>query len=283
MRNGKIATIIAALVLLAACGLWFWIGRDGTGLLVVTALDVGQGDAILIRTPNGNDILIDGGPSAAVLERLARHLPPSDRTIELVIVTHTDADHVNGLADVATHYRIGRVLDNGTSTTNPAYRRWTDILERQHTSRSIVTSGDRFEIDGVLLEVIWPDPTVDLSRSSRNDTSVVVRMVYGSTSFLFTGDISSDIESRLLLQHYIQSTNVLKVAHHGSAYSSDTAFLDAVASQYALISAGKGNSYGHPHRVVVQRLRERNIEVLRTDESGDIIVESDGRELTIDH
>jgi len=277
----KIVAVIGGLIVVVCVSLWFWErSSGGTGALSVTALDVGQGDAILIRTPHGADILIDAGPpSGHVVEKLGAHLSPSDREIELVVVSHTDADHIGGLADVAAHYRIGRVLDAGTSSSNPTYAKWLGALDDRHVERMTARAGVTVNIDGVRCSVVWPGSDADLVKASVNDTSVIVELAYGTTSFLFTGDAGAEVEARMLQRQAVHHVDVLKVAHHGSVYSSSVEFLDAVKPTFAIASVGRGNSYGHPHGIVIDRLKARGAEVLRTDEMGDVRLESDGEEV----
>ncbi|MFH0829149.1 MAG: ComEC/Rec2 family competence protein [Candidatus Kerfeldbacteria bacterium] len=274
LRNLIIAVLSAAAIIVSLL-LWTEDGKN-EGLLVVTALDVGQGDALLMRTPYGSDVLIDGGPSSRVIERLSERLPLSDRDIELVIVTHTDYDHVGGLPAVAARYRIDHVLDSGAVSMSTAFEQWSEAIEEQGSERTVARAGTTLTIDDVRFDVLWPERDPTTEKLKVNDTSVVVRVTYGSTSFMFTGDISSSVEEWLIENRSLSHSDVLKVAHHGSAYSSSSAFLDAVMPRYALISAGKNNSYGHPHKVVLDRLQKRNIDVLRTDEQGDIVLTSDG-------
>ena len=278
MHMRRITVIVVLLAVVSGVAVWFWGARvDAPGGLLVTALDVGHGDAILIRTPHGDDILIDAGPpSGHVVERLAAHLPPSDREIELVVVSHTDSDHIGGLVDIAAHYRIGRVLDSGMTSTNPSYATWLDTLRDEHVDRVLARAGVTVDIDGVKGSVWWPETDADLAKASTNDTSVVLEIDYGITSFLFTGDASAAVETRLLQNHIVHKVDVLKVAHHGSAYSSSVAFLDVVMPHYAIVSVGKGDSYGHPHAVILDRLKMRGATVLRTDEVGDVMLESNG-------
>ncbi len=276
MRKAIIAAVAVLVVSVVAAAQWN--GPAVGDVVRVTALDVGQGDAILIRTPHGSDILIDGGPpNGSVVEKLGKHLPPSDRDLELVIVTHPDSDHIGGLTSVAARYRIERVIDNGSTGGSALYSRWLDSVTSQGSERIVGRSGASVVLDDVVFNVVWPDAETDVNGADRNDASVVVRMEYGSVSFLFTGDITTKVEDRLVATHTTITADVLKVAHHGSAYSSSAAFLDAVQPSYALISAGAGNRYGHPHSVVLKRLAARGIRVLRTDEQGDVRCASDGR------
>lgn len=284
MHTRKVAIAVAAVLVVALFVVFRWNGHIGTRNVLVTVFDIGQGDAILIRTPNGSDILIDGGPpNGGIVEKLGSALPPADRDLELVIVTHPDADHVGGLPSVAARYRIDRVIDNGSTGTSVFYARWLDEVKSQGSERIIGRVGTTVVLDDVVFDVVWPDADTDVNGTDRNDASVVARVRYGNVSFLFTGDITAKVEDRLLATHTTITADVLKVAHHGSAYSSSNAFLDAVHPSYALISVGAGNRYGHPHGVVLKRLTERGVEVFRTDEVGDVSVVSDGRNVTFDY
>lgn len=275
-----------SLVVAGACSLalFFWLQQGNTADgLRFTVLDVGQGDALLVQTPNGNDVLVDGGPDSRVVERLSKRLPASDRTIELVILTHPDLDHVGGLAAVARQYRIERVLETGVRSTSRADAAWVSEVSKQGSERIEARAGERFELDGVTFDILWPSAETDWQTRKRNETSVVVKMTYGETSFLLTGDISSDVEARLVQTGTLTNVDVLKVPHHGSISSSSEEFLDAIKPETAVISVGQKNRYGHPHPVVVRRLEQRGAKVLRTDEDGDVVIVSDGKEITFDN
>ncbi|MBI4092302.1 MAG: MBL fold metallo-hydrolase [Candidatus Kerfeldbacteria bacterium] len=286
MSRRSVAWRIGGVSIVCAAALFFWLGppvpESGHGLRVI-ALDVGQGDAILIRTPNGEDVLIDGGPDSRVVERLSANLPASDRTIELVVSTHADLDHVGGLADVAGHYRIDRVLETGVRSGSGADRRWVEAMKQQKTEVTTVRAGTTFVIDGTRFDVLWPQTEADLEVKKRNNTSVVLELTYGSTSFLFTGDIESEVEERLVASGTLPDVDVLKVPHHGSISSSSQEFIEAVKPEYAVISVGKNNKFGHPHPVVVRRLEQRGVKIWRTDEDGDVVISSDGKSITFDN
>lgn len=273
----KIAALSVVLCVVSVVGLCLWNGHTRDGVVTVTALDVGQGDAILLRTPHGSDVLIDGGaPDSGVVAHLAAHLPPSDHDLELVVVSHPDSDHVGGLADIAAHYRIDRYLDSGMTSTSTAYQNWKMAVDAQQATHLIARYGLTIDIDGVSCVVLWPGTDADLKDASSNDTSVVLRCIYSTTSFLFTGDATENVEARLLQRHELSATDVLKVSHHGSIYSSSSAFLDVLMPKFALVSVGAGNGYGHPHALILERLRTRGAVILRTDELGDVSVTSDG-------
>lgn len=278
MQRRKIVAVIVATAFVAAAILWFWLLPVGHGPTVaVTVLDVGQGDAILIRTPGGNDVLIDGGPDGRVVDALARHLPPSDRTIELVVLTHPDYDHVGGLPAVAQRYRIDRVLETAVRSSSRADQEWERSITEQGSERLHPAAGVRVNVDQVSFDILWPQTDADLRTKQRNDTSVILRMTYGSTTMLFAGDASSTVEDRLVQSGTLSEVDALKVPHHGSITSSSDAFLDAVKPEIAVISVGAHNRYGHPHPVVLRRLERRNVRVLRTDERGDVTLVSDGK------
>lgn len=278
MRTRSIVLRLAALSAVCAAALWFWLGSSVQDLRVVV-LDVGQGDAILIRTPGNNDILIDGGPDGRVVERLSANLPGWDKTLELVVLTHPDLDHVGGLPEVAQSYTIERVLETEVRSPGVADTAWERELAQQHAQRLLARAGTALALDRVKLEVLWPQSEKDLETKQRNDTSVVVRLTYGETSWLLTSDISSAVEERLVQSGTLTDVDVLKVPHHGSISSSSQEFLEAVKPEVAVISVGKRNKFGHPHPVVVRRLKQRGANVLRTDEIGDVVCQSNGQDI----
>ncbi len=254
--------------------------------LRLTFLDVGQGDAALIRTPDGHDVLIDAGPDDAVLAGLSRARPWWDRTIETMIVTHLDADHYMGLFGILEKYEVGEVRWNGAAPTTDTARRLVDEIGRRGIPQRVFLAGERIELgSGRYLEAIYPFEDVrgrippkakkDASGGT-NDWSVVTRLVCGGDVALMTGDISSAVEARLVASGTSVAATVLKVAHHGSAHSSSEAFLDAVRPEEAVISSGAGNRYGHPTVRVLKALETRNIAVRRTDREGDVSYVCDG-------
>ncbi|MBI4090264.1 MAG: MBL fold metallo-hydrolase [Candidatus Kerfeldbacteria bacterium] len=270
-------------VLTAACAvavaLWSGPAADGGWRLI--ALDVGQGDAILLQTPDGSDVLVDGGPDERVVERLTKFMSPSDRTLELVVLTHPDADHVGGLPAVAEHFRIERVLETAVRSPSRADRTWEAALDAQQTVRLKAASGQAMTIGGVEITVLWPPADTPADAEPRNDTSVVLHLRYGEVDILLTGDISSDVEQRLVATGVLPDVEVLKVPHHGSISSSSQEFLDALKPETAVISVGRNNRYGHPHPVVLRRLERRGIEVRRTDVDGDVVLTVDGNGLHV--
>ena len=239
--------------------------------LQVVFLDVGQGDSILIQKGT-QQILIDGGPNGKTeLAELGKYLPYFDREIELVIATHPDRDHIAGLVDVAKNYKIDKVIATGAEKDTAVFKEWKDIREYNRIETLEALRGDEVDFGGTKMRIIFPEGPVDPAAGDANNQSVVARIDYGDNSFLFTGDIESPAEKEILAGGENVDVDFLKIAHHGSKYSSSAEFLDATSPGTAIISVGANNSYGHPAEETLQKLNSRNIKILRTDEVGDII------------
>jgi len=232
----------------------------------VTFLTVGEGDALLI-SQGSNQILIDGGRNSKnLLARLGRHIPFWDRTIETVIVTHPDADHIGGLPALFSAYHVNNFLSTGAESKTDVYTLLKKALETNHTTVSKVFRGSTIQLpNGGLLSIEYPLSVLPEEMTETNKGSIVTRFTYGETSMIFLGDLPSE-ESFL---PGIQHIDILKVSHHGSRYSTSDVFLDQLTPREAVISVGK-NSYGHPSPDVLHRLESRNILVHRTDENSDI-------------
>jgi len=241
--------------------------------LQVVFLDVGQGDSILIQK-GMRQVLIDGGSNGKTeLAELGRYLPYFDREIEVVIATHPDRDHIGGLIDVAKNFKIGKVFTTGAEKDTSVFEEWKDIREYDKIETLEAMRGDEVDLGEAKLTVVSPGSSVDPSASDANNKSVVTRLDFGENSFLFTGDIESSAEHEILASGENVDVDVLKIAHHGSKYSTSYEFLDAVSPETAIISVGAKNSYGHPTEAILNSLNSRNINILRTDEKGDIIFE----------
>lgn len=235
--------------------------------------DVGQGDAALIRGRGGKTLLIDGGPDDAVLDGLAEALPWWDRSLDAILVTHLDADHYVGLFAVLRKYRVGEVLWNGAAPSTATARRFVETLARHGVPTRIVRAGDRLGFSGGLaFDVLHP--TVDVAGrvlKATNGAGVVGRFDCGEDEALFAADIPSDVERALIASGADIGAEILKVAHHGSRFSSSEAFIAAVAPRDAVISVGAGNRYGHPAPRVLAALLVRGIRVHRTDRDGHVL------------
>nr|WP_211194604.1 ComEC/Rec2 family competence protein [Pyxidicoccus fallax] len=261
--------------------------------LTVYFFDVGQGDAALVVSPTGKTVLIDGGPPEA-RERLTRRLKELVREpLDLVILTHPHLDHLGGLTQALKAVGAKRFMDPGFDHPSDAYR---DLLDFVGTSvgqvmtpepsaqapHTLLTIGLG---EGASLTVLWPrvpqEPFLDNTRSDPNSNSIVAKLTYGKTAFLFTGDAEPETEAALLQKRIDFSSTVLKVAHHGGKHSSTAAFLAAVKPKAAVISCGAGNDYGHPTAEALERLGTAGARVFRTDQDGEVVAVSDGTSVTV--
>lgn len=272
MSNRKaLYLILLTLAIIAAilAGIIWYQQKEETK---VVFFDVGQGDAILIER-GSNQILIDGGPDGKrVMEKLGEYVPFWDRQIEIVIATHPDEDHIDGLVDVMENYRIGEVIDNGVETDTQIYKKYKEVIATKNIDHIEGKTGMEIKLaDNTKLEILSPDGTQDKNNpKDTNISSIVSKLVSGDNSFLFTGDLTTEGEQILLSKNSGLRSRVLKVAHHGSKYATSDNFLNKVQPQEAVISVGKNNRYGHPAGEVLDRLSAHKIIIKRTDEAGDV-------------
>ncbi|MCB8959243.1 MAG: DNA internalization-related competence protein ComEC/Rec2 [Ardenticatenales bacterium] len=260
---------------------WAWAASLPDGQLHIYFLDIGQGDATLIRTATGRLLLIDGGQFPARLqEQLSDHLPFWQRSLDMVVATHPDADHVGGLPAVLDRYQISYLLVNGEPPGRAGpYAALLSAAAAQGVEPTLAQAGQIIWLeDGLYLEVLHPGTT---RSENRNDNSIVLRLVYGDFSLLLTGDIEAETEKALLEGNALPPTYALKVAHHGSETSTTAAFLRQLGPSVAVISAGVDNQFGHPHELILGRLGSAYIPVLRTDELHTIEFITDGHYLTM--
>jgi len=252
--------------------------------LHVSFLDVGQGDAILIQTPNGQDILIDGGPDPQRINlELSKKLPFWDRTIDLMVCTQPHADHVTGLVEVLLRYKVKQVLEPGVPYDSAIYQEWCNLVEDKGIEYNIARAGHEIDLgSGIKMEVLNPPEGLFEGTSHDVDNNgVVLRLTWDKVSFLFTADIREEAEFELIGQRANLKSTVLKVAHHGSKTSSSQQFLAAVDPEVAVISAGADNPFDHPSPEVVERLIDRlgKDNVYRTDQDGSVELITDGERL----
>ena len=278
----------ATLLGLAAVVLLIWAVNLSLpdGKLRVAFLDVGQGDAIFIQGPNGEQALIDGGPDPRLaLRALGERMPFWDRTLDLVVLTHHDEDHLAGLPEVLRRYRVAAVLDNPYPKDSAAAMEWKATLQRENTTVVEAQEGQVVRLgNDLIIEVLNPpDPPMGGTPSDANNNSTVLRLRYGDVSFLLTGDVHGDAELSMIGRNLNMESTVLKVAHHGSGSSTSQAFLDYVQPRLAMVSAGKENRFGHPRPEVVERLESAvGQEMLfLTSERGTVEVTTDGTRLWV--
>ena len=280
--RGRAGWRLAGFLAIVVVALWLASRGLPDGRLHVYFLDVGQGDAILMRAPDGRKVLIDGGPSpAALLSEIGALLPFWDRRLDLVVLTHPDGDHMTGLVALLERYHVTQVLDTIQADAAPEAAAWREELAARRIPRSFAERGMRLLIGDVVLTVLNPGPTPPPlePRAGGNDASVVLRIDYGETSMLLSGDVESEGERKMLAAGLPLRADVLKVGHHGSRNSTSAPFLTAVAPSLAVIQVGAGNRFGHPHADLLARLA--NIRILRTDRDGRIGVTSNGQRLSV--
>jgi competence protein ComEC len=287
------------------------------GRLTIYFLDVGQGDAALVVFPGGSTMLIDGGGelnfSSSMKQRAAVEPdsgPPASgeeseavwreqgfsvgesvvsrflwsqglTQVDYLLATHADADHMDGLAAVAKNFMVSQAIVGRVVMNNAEFNDFAGAISRQQTPLARLNAGERFELEGVTIEALWPLPARAPALKSANNDSIVLRLRHGANAILLTGDIEREGEASLLQSGINLQAQVLKIPHHGSKTSSTEAFIDAVKPRLAIVSAGERSRFGHPHATVVERYRSRGIELLQTGRDGMITVQSDGRRLAV--
>lgn len=249
-------------------------------LLKVSFLDIGQGDAALIESPTGNQFLIDGGPNKSILNALGRVMPFYDKTIDAVLATHPDADHIGGIPEILKNYSVGKYIYNGAVGTTGVFKELDDEVSKLNIKKEIARAGEVFDLGGgAYLKILYPHS--DPVGKDTNEYSIVAKLYYGNSTFLFTGDAPTDVLNYLTkIDGAELKSEVLKVAHHGSKSSLSPGFLSAVNPEYSVISAGLNNRYGHPHKEIIDTLNNINTNILITYNLGDINFVSDGQTIS---
>jgi competence protein ComEC len=246
--------------------------RIPDGTLRVSVYDIGQGDAALVTTPGRQRILIDGGPDLTLLERLGEELPFFDRRIDLLVLSHTDADHLRAFPEILRRYNVRGVVMTGVTRETAVYAAFLAALDEERTPVILARSDHDMDLGaGTVLDILWPEKSLFGEEVREpNDASIVAQLRSPAGSILFTGDINRNVEMELLKLGLDVESDILKVPHHGSRSSSSSHFLRAVSPTLAVVSAGRGNRYSHPHRDVLARYERLGIPVRRTDEEGNI-------------
>jgi len=293
--------------------LFFAINFIGLGLLLIIqssanlgklrfiACDVGQGDGMLIITPSGKQIVVDGGPGNRIVDCLSQKIPFWDRKIEMILLTHPQKDHIEGLVDVLKKYEVGVIASSGVKQDSETFKAWEDAVSAEKSKVHTAKAGDRLILDSVqarlpateaagsvgqgrtLMQILWPTrQMLDVWKTSPpsdlNDSSIVLRLEFGSFCAYLTGDIPKET-----LQNLIdKNCQILKVSHHGSKTGTNEEILEKVGPEVAVVQVGK-NSYGHPHKDVLDLLRAKEVKTLRNDIKGLIEIDFDGKKLTINN
>lgn len=296
MKLTKLLKILITAIFFTAVSagvIWYAVLKENRGeILTVAFMDVGQGDAIFIEAPNGNQMLIDGGPNGAILRELGKIMPFYDKKIDVLVVTNPDKDHFAGFLDVLKRYEVSMVIEPGTKSSSETYRAFSRAVDENEIEKVTGRYGMSLVLDeerGIFFEIIFPDR--DVSSWKTNDGSIVARLIYASTSVMFTGDTTQKIERYIKRaadgrgkagreeKNLNLKSDVLKVAHHGSKTSSLKEFVDAVAPKYSVISVGRNNRYNHPNKETIDTLEASGIKIFRTDRAGTIIMKTDGRSM----
>lgn len=276
--------ILPALLILLNSAVWYAaIWEERGEILKVAFLDVGQGDSIFIESPNGNQMMIDGGPSGTVTEsELGKLMPFYDRHLDLIMMTHPDADHVAGFQSILEDYKVDQVMEPGSSAETATYKKVEETIAARQIQKTLARRGTRIVLDAkrkIYLTILFPDR--DVSKFETNDSSIVARLTYGHNSFLLTGDSPQKIESYLtFLDGQNLKSDVLKPGHHGSKTSTADEYVAVIQPTYAVISAGKNNRYGFPHQQVLDVLNKYRSQIFTTYEKGTIVFKSDGENLS---
>ncbi len=253
------------------------------GLLTVAFLDVGQGDAIYIETLEGVQALIDGGPDSTVLRELPKVMPWWDRSLDMILATHPDKDHIGGLVDVLTRYKVATIVRTENESDTAVSSAFVLMVTKEEGAVThLARAGDVIALGASTTLTVY-SPTSDPSTWESNNASIVAKLSYGDIEFMLTGDASVGTEEYLVDTYGTAlASEVLKLGHHGSKTSTADIFLAAVAPLYAVVSAGQDNRYGHPHEEVVERVLQREVSLLNTAESGTIIFKSDGERVWVE-
>ncbi len=248
-------------------------------LLTVAFLDVGQGDAIFIETFDGVQMLIDGGPDMSVLRELGYQLPITDRTLDVVLGTHSDLDHIGGLVEVLGRYEVASVITTTQRNDTAVADALDTAINAEETIVHLAQAGDVISLGASTTFTIL-SPAGDPTSWESNNASIVGILRYGEVDFLLTGDAGTGIEEYLVDTYSTAlESDVLKLGHHGSRTSSSLRFLQTVSPTYAIVSAGSDNSYGHPHPEVIENVALVGALVRSTAEAGTVVFQSNGREV----
>ena len=259
------------------------IASQRDGLLKVYLFDVGQGDSVFIETPNGNQVLIDGGPDNTVLQKLGEVMPFYDKDIDMLMVSHPHADHIVGLIEVLNRYEVKSIIEAKESYNSAEFRAWQEAVKDENANEveaivyKIIDLGN-----DVTLTILHPFESVTGDNPKNLHDDVVVAMLkYGELEVMLTGDMETKVERRLIMEGYDLDSDILKVGHHGSKTSTSEEFLSAVSPEVAVIQVGAKNRYGHPSPDILKRLEDYGIKYYRNDIDGDVELVSDGKNYKI--
>jgi len=249
--------------------------EESSDQLTLAFLDVGQGDAVLISKPRQYDLLIDGGPDPIVLSRLSDILPWYDREIDVIFLTHNHADHYQGLLAVLDKYKVGELIVSALAEPLPV--ELLDSLKRHKLSYTKMPAGTQLQLDQTTkLKALWP--VAETPIADMNDRSLVLELVSGERKVWLAGDAGVAVEEALLKNNLVEDVDIFKLSHHGSDTANSEEFLELLRPEWVVAQAGAGNSFGHPNRRIIKRAERVGAQILRNDERGTIVFQTDGRE-----
>ncbi|HHV27784.1 MAG TPA: MBL fold metallo-hydrolase [Tissierellia bacterium] len=278
--NFIVLTIVILTILLSGCELESSENfQDNIGDLVVHYIDIGQGDSIFIQLPNGETSLIDGGPKANsnVVVNYLKEM--KIEKVDYLIATHPHEDHIGGLSEVVKNFEIGKIYMPDKVANTAIFESLLKEIKAKDLKISVPSSGEYLiDTDDLKYQVLAPNGE---KYENTNDYSIVSKITFKDNSFLFTGDAEKTSEKEMIGKGYDLTADVLKVGHHGSSTSTTEEFLLKVDPDYGVISLAKDNKYGHPHKEIIELLNKKGIDILRTDELGNIIIKSDGKDIEI--
>jgi len=273
--------LLTLALILAALGLLVIVQTQSLGKLRLVFCDVGQGDGMLLITPSGKDIVVDGGPGTKIVDCLGENLPFWDRTIEMVVLTHPQKDHMEGLLSVLSRYKVKMIATTGVENETELFKAWQTAIKAEGARIYTPKAGDRLVLDSVRgqtssMDVLWPtSEKLEIWKlaglSELNKSSVVLRLEMDG----FCAYLTSDIPNEILVGLIDRSCQVLKISHHGSKTGTNQEILDSIDPKVAIIQVGK-NSFGHPHKEVLEMLGSKGVKIYRNDINGVIELKSDG-------
>ena len=283
MKNIKkyLKTYIIFLLVILNVIIFYSLSYTSGAILTVAFLDVGQGDAIFIKTPDGHQMLVDGGPNNSVLRELGKVMPFYDRSIDVVLATHADQDHIGGLVEVLKRYKVGLFIETNTTSTSAVYSELENLLKEKEIKKEIIVAPKTLELGfHVKFDILFPNQNT--AGWETNDSSIIGKLIYGDSSFLLTGDSPLAVEKYVVGKYgKFLNSDVLKVGHHGSKNSSSELFIGMVSPTYSIISAGLNNRYGHPAPEAMEILSRLGGQILKTLGQGSIVFSSDGQNLVL--
>lgn len=277
--------------------LFVYISSQPDGKLHIIFCDVGQGDGAYIKMPNGSDMLLDGGPNEKVLSCLGKNMPFYDRKIDVIVLSHPQKDHLQGLISVLERYNVKYIVIGVVGNDSEGYKKLVSLINKKKINYKNLFQGDFFQLGQVKMSILWPERKWTEARIQQpafaplsgagkavlglatdtelNDFSYYIHLQYGQFDTLFTGDGDSGIQPQIMVSTQLPDVELLKFPHHGSKTAILSEFLDKIKPETTVISSGK-NPWGHPTKEALKILSDRDIKILRTDQSGDIEIESDG-------